>query len=52
LRLTALWRRRAEALRHLDRPDLAALHDGCAGLLGWVNAFRPTPSPAASADKP
>jgi hypothetical protein len=44
----ALWRRRAEALRHLSQPDLAALHDGCARLVGWVNAFRPSPPPAGS----
>jgi hypothetical protein len=45
----ALWRRRAEALRHLGQPDLADLHDGCARLLGWVNAFRPSPPPAVGA---
>jgi WD40 repeat protein len=48
----ALWRRRAEALRRLGQPDLAALHDGCARLLGRADAFRPSPPPAPERASP
>jgi hypothetical protein len=48
----ALWRRRADALRHLGKPDLALLHDGCAWLLGWANTLRPPRARGAGAGEP